>query len=1133
MKLLRPYLIAGVICLLFILLALSALAGTDVKVNQDIGIDLQNEISLALNPSNPSNLVAAYNDDPDKGPGSFDTGPGIGLSYTTNTGTSWNTTHTPPVWGHEFDPSVTFDTKGNIFVGFISSTTTWSWPKTNSGVFVSKSSDGGISWTQPTTVEAFAGSGVTTVPFDDKSYVACDTSSTSPYQDRLYIVWQRDSTDGVHSEIYSAYSTSQGTTFTAPLKVNDQPISVSLGNAPVPAVSPDGTLCVTWIDIDIVQANTTWVPGTIFFDKSTDGGNSFAQDTTVAVITAVRKYPFSSPFSSFRANSFPSIAVDPTNGNNIYIAYSADMGGQGDADYGDIYLVRSTDGGQTWSAPKKINDDVGTNGQFHPWVSVTPSGVVCVAWYDRRNDPLDIDLDIYYALSVDNGSTFTSNKKVNDVTIKLLTDPSAWMGEYLGLTTDSNYAYIAWTDTRNLERDIYFDKMSVDTSPPVTTLSTTPTAPDGQNTWFITTPTITLSRNEPGSTYYQWDSTSSGGWITYSTSFTASEGIHILYYFSADTSNNTEAIKNQQFKVDLTAPSTVTLSGSAASSTQIDLSWNSATDTPSGVSHYDIYDADTNSLIATTAATSYSDTGLSPGQTYRYYVKAVDVAGNESSQSNTVTITTPSGGDTQAPSAPSILSWTDLTTNSVTLSWTSSSDNVGVTGYALYNGSTDTTITTTSATSYVIAGLTPSTTYTYYVKAFDAAGNLSPASNTLQVVTAPDTSSGSVSTGSNVSVSVQTTLPDGNPTTVTVKFDSVTGAGNVGVSCSKSPPYSPSGFSFAKDEYFSITFTGSFSGYVYISLPYDPSISDQQADALKIKHWKDNNWVDVTYQVDKTNHLVVGRVASLSPFGVAWGSALQGPHGGYSSLTNKCTACHSIHEASGNYRLLPGNTIYDTCQFCHDGSNTRAENYVYGQIYGGEPPADYGHRMNTGTIAIPGGDTTVAPYGPDSGLTCSSCHSPHGNETRMITEEYSCDATAALSNHLLLRDPGRATGTVTFYGAKWCTDCHDRRHNERSGIYNHPVTLTLSYGSASIARNNSNFQMDPVNPTNTRTDPICQHCHEDARDVESAFVAPTEPTATTTNPKYNNFPHETENKYMKVETGDDLCLNCHATGDLP
>lgn len=1090
------------------------------------------------NPLDSSNIIAAYNDDPDKGPGSFDTGPGLGLSYTTNTGSTWNTTHTPSVWGHEFDPAVTADTSGNVYVGFISSTTTWSWPKTNSGVFVSRSNDGGVSWSQPTTVEAFAGSGVTTVPFDDKDYVVCDTFASSPYKNRLYITWQRDSTDGVHSEIYSAYSVNQGTTFTAPLKVNDQPVSVSLGNAPVPAVSPDGTLCVAWIDIDIVQANTTWVPGTIFFDKSTDGGGSFGQDTTVAVITAVRKYPFSSPYSTFRANSFPSIAVDPTNSNNVYIAYSADMGGQGDADYGDIYFVRSTDGGQTWSTPKKINDDIGTNGQFHPWVSVTPSGVVCVAWYDRRNDvifpPVDTDeLDIYFALSSDNGASFSSNVQINDQTIQLLNDPSAWMGEYLGLVTDSNYAYIAWTDTRNGERDIYFDKVSVDTSPPITTLSTTPTVPDGQNSWFITTPTITLSRNEPGSTYYQWDSTSSGGWITYSTSFTASEGIHTLYYFSVDTAGNTETIKNQQFKLDVTLPSTVTLSGSAVSGSQIDLTWTAASDTPSGVSYYEVYNADTSSVITTTAATSYSHIGLSPGQTYRYYVKAVDVAGNRSSQSNTLAVTTPSGGDTEAPTSPSILSWTDVTTSSVTLSWSSSSDNVGVAGYTIFDASTDTTITTTSATSRVIAGLTPDTTYTYYVKAYDAAGNSSQASSTLEVVTPPDTSSGAISTGSNVSVDVQTTLPDGSLTTVTVKFDNVTVAGNVAVSCSKSPPYSPSGFSFVANQYFSITFSGSFSGYIYISLSYDPSIPDGRADALTIKHWKNNNWVDVTYQVNKTNHLVVGKVTSLSPFGEAWGSALQGPHGNYTSLTDKCGACHTVHEALGSYRLLPANTIYETCQYCHDGSNTRAENYVYGQIYGGEPPADYGHRVNTGTVAIPGGDTTVAPYGPDSGLTCANCHSPHGNESRMITDDYYCDATAAVSDHLLLRDPGRATGTVTFYGARWCTDCHDRRHNERAGIYNHPVSLTLSYISASIARDNSNFQMDPVNPTNTRTDPICQHCHEDRRDVESAFVAPTEPTATNTNPRYNNFPHEAENKYMKVETGDDLCLNCHDVGSLP
>lgn len=463
----------------FLIAASAVLAGTDVKVNQDSGIDLQNEISLVQNPANPSNLVAAYNDDADNN-GGFDTGPGIGISYSTNSGATWSTTHTPSSWGQEFDPSVTADTSGNIYAGHISSTATWWWPTANTAVLVSRSGNGGVTWTQPTTVEAFSGNGITPVPYLDKDYVACDTFVSSLYKDRLYVVWQRDSTTYPYSEIYSSYSINQATSFSAPLKVNDQPQSSSLANAAVPAVTPDGTVCVAWVDTSSLLSNPAQTTATIYFDRSTDGGNNFGKDTTVVAnfVTPHRlpnqeRYP-TSTFTAFRANPFPSIATDPTNSNYIYLAYTSDPDGPipGPSpplpynDSGDIYFVRSTDGGQTWSTPNVVNDDGSPGkGQFSPWLSVTPSGTVCVAWYDRRNDPTDIDYDVYYAISTDKGVSFSANKQVNDVNNTLLANPSSWIGEYLGSDTDNSYAYFAWTDTRNGERDIYFDKISFSAAP--------------------------------------------------------------------------------------------------------------------------------------------------------------------------------------------------------------------------------------------------------------------------------------------------------------------------------------------------------------------------------------------------------------------------------------------------------------------------------------------------------------------------------------------------------------------------------------------------------------------------------------------------------------------------------------------
>lgn len=99
-----------------------------------------------------------------------------------------------------------------------------------------------------------------------------------------------------------------------------------------------------------------------------------------------------------------------------------------------------------------------------------------------------------------------------------------------------------------------------------------------------------------------------------------------------------------------------------------------------------------------------------------------------------------SAPDTEAPTAPTTLAASGTTAYSTNLSWTASIDNMGVAGYEVYNGST--LLTTVATTSYVVTGLTPSTAYTFSVKAKDAAGNSSLASNTASVITLAAASQG-------------------------------------------------------------------------------------------------------------------------------------------------------------------------------------------------------------------------------------------------------------------------------------------------------------------------------------------------------------------------------------------------------
>ena len=186
-----------------------------------------------------------------------------------------------------------------------------------------------------------------------------------------------------------------------------------------------------------------------------------------------------------------------------------------------------------------------------------------------------------------------------------------------------------------------------------------------------------------------------------------------------------------------TVPANLTTSNTTQTST--DLAWTASTDNV-GVTGYDVYQGA--SVIGTTASTSYNVTGLSASTGYSFTVVAKDAAGNESGASSSASVTTLDPPDTQAPTAPTSLAASNTTQISTDLSWTASSDNVGVTGYDVYQGAS--VIGTTASTSYNVTGLTASTTYSFSVVAKDAAGNESGASNSVSVTTDANSTTGCI-----------------------------------------------------------------------------------------------------------------------------------------------------------------------------------------------------------------------------------------------------------------------------------------------------------------------------------------------------------------------------------------------------
>jgi RHS repeat-associated protein len=233
-------------------------------------------------------------------------------------------------------------------------------------------------------------------------------------------------------------------------------------------------------------------------------------------------------------------------------------------------------------------------------------------------------------------------------------------------------------------------------------------------------------------------SLSSGGWIMQLAAFRAA---------STDTTPPT-------------APAGLT--AAPASSTQISLGWTASTDNV-GVTGYQVdrcqgSGCSTFTQIGTSPTASFASTGLTASTSYSYRVRATDAAGNVSANSSVASATTQATPDTTPPTAPSTPQAAVVSSTQINLSWTASTDNVGVTGYQIdrCQGSGCTTfaqIGTSTTTTFSSTGLAPSTTYRYQMRAIDAAGNVSANSTAVSSTTqaAPDSVAPTVPTGLSAS----------------------------------------------------------------------------------------------------------------------------------------------------------------------------------------------------------------------------------------------------------------------------------------------------------------------------------------------------------------------------------------------
>src|SRR3989441_869721 len=205
----------------------------------------------------------------------------------------------------------------------------------------------------------------------------------------------------------------------------------------------------------------------------------------------------------------------------------------------------------------------------------------------------------------------------------------------------------------------------------------------------------------------------------------AANGTHTLTAVARDAAGNTATSAAVSVTVDNTPPIISSVSAFNISSSQATITWatNQASDSQVEYGLTTAYGSSTplNSSLLTAHAVTL--TGLQATTTYHYRVKSRDAAGNLATSADFTLTTLIAVPDLTPPSVPTNLGTSAVSSSQMNLSWTASTDNVGVAGYNIYRGGSQ--IATTSLTSYSDTGLSPATAYVYQVSAFDAAGNVS------------------------------------------------------------------------------------------------------------------------------------------------------------------------------------------------------------------------------------------------------------------------------------------------------------------------------------------------------------------------------------------------------------------------